>query len=141
MRCTKENTATNPGYLRLFSHFILIFTYLYLQQHDLVSDPITEKFDLIFSRHTLMHLFFTDIEKVLKNFIASGSSYLLMTSQSNQNNKDISSERLYKARYRPVNFFKPPFSLPAPICVGKDTNKKDMFIILYELSSIRPKAF
>ena len=101
-----------------------------------MADPIPNKYDLIISRHTLMHLFFTDIGKVLSNFKASGSSYLLMTSQSNQDNKEVSPIQGYKTRYRPVNFFLPPFSLPAPICVGKDTNKNDMFIILYKLSSM-----
>ena len=83
-----------------------------------------------------MHLFFTDIGKVLSNLKASGSSYLLMTSHSNQDNMELSPVRGYKSRYRAVNFFRPPFSLSAPICVGKDTKKKDMFIILYKLSSI-----
>ena len=83
-----------------------------------------------------MHLFFSDIAKVWSNFKASGSSYLLMTSQANPFNKEISSGGIYKARYRPLNFFRPPFSLPAPVCVGKDTDKKDMFIILYKLTSM-----
>ena len=101
-----------------------------------MADPISKKFDLILSRHTLMHLFFADIGKVLSNLKASGSSYLLMTSQSNQENKEVKIPGRYKGRYRPVNFFRPPFSLPAPVCVGKDTNRNDMFIILYKLSSI-----
>ena len=101
-----------------------------------MADPIPNKFDLIISRHTMMHLFFTDIGKVLSNLKASGNSYLLMTSQSNQDNKEVSPVGGYKRRYRPVNFFLPPLSLPAPICIGKDTNKRDMFIILYKPSNL-----
>jgi len=112
------------------------------KQHDLVADPIQEKFDLIFSRHTLMHLFFTDIGKVWSNFQASGSSYLLMTSQSNQHNEEITDADISNAgRYRPVNFFRPPFSLPAPICVGKDTYEEDMYIILYKLALLPLSLF
>ena len=107
------------------------------QQHDLVSDPIRSKFDLIISRHTMMHLFYNDIFQVFDNFISSGSSYLLMTTQSNNMNQELSQGLLDKGRYRPLNFFKPPFSLSQPICIGKDTNEKNMFIVLYDLQSIK----
>ena len=39
-------------------------------------------------------------------------------------------------RYRPVNFFKPPFNLPEPVCIAKDTEEKGMFIMLYDLKHI-----
>lgn len=106
------------------------------KQHDLVADPITVKFDLIISRHTLMHLFFSDIQKALDNIEKSGSEFLLMTTQSNEKNQELSSGLLGRGRYRPVNFFKQPFSFSSPVCIGKDTNEPNMFIVLYNIKSI-----
>ena len=83
-----------------------------------------------------MHLFFSDIQKALDNIEKSGSEFLLMTTQSNQNNQELSSGLLGRGRYRPVNFFKPPFSYPSPVCIGKDTNEPNMFIVLYNIKSI-----
>ena len=60
-----------------------------LQQHDLVSDEIPEKFDLIVCRHTMIHLYFADIFRVLRNFQRSGSKYLLLTTHSNTLNKEL----------------------------------------------------
>ena len=60
-----------------------------------------------------------------------------MTTQSNNINQELSQGLLDKGRYRPLNFFKSPFSLSSPICIGKDTNEKNMFIVLYDLQSIK----
>ena len=87
-------------------------------------------------RHTLMHLFFSDIQKALDNIEKSGSEFLLMTTQSNEKNQELSSGLLGRGRYRPVNFFKQPFSFPSPVCIGKDTNEPNMFIVLYNIKSI-----
>ncbi len=43
------------------------------QQHDAVSDKFTESFDLILSRHTMIHLYNADALKVIQNFKDSGS--------------------------------------------------------------------
>ena len=43
------------------------------QQHDAVSDKITESFDLILSRHTMIHLYNADALRVIQNFKDSGS--------------------------------------------------------------------
>ena len=50
------------------------------RQHDLVTDAVTSH-DLVLCRHTLFHLKLSDIRRVLANFVASGSRYLLMTQQ------------------------------------------------------------
>ena len=47
--------------------------YLQFQQHDAVSDKFTESFDLILSRHTMIHLYNADVVKVIQNFKSSGS--------------------------------------------------------------------
>lgn len=49
------------------------------ERHDLVTDPIKTKFDLILSRHTFQHLKTSDVKKIIKNFINSGSGFLLAT--------------------------------------------------------------
>ena len=102
----------------------------------MVSDPINEQFDLILCRHTMIHLFINDDFKVFQNFIASNSSYLLMSTQSNSENTEIAPERMDSNRARPLNFFRPPFSFPAPICIGKDTKEELMYAALYELKTI-----
>ena len=47
--------------------------YFQFQQHDAVSDKFTESFDLILSRHTMIHLYNADVLKVIQNFKDSGS--------------------------------------------------------------------
>ena len=45
----------------------------YFKQHDIVADSIPRSFDLILSRHTMMHLYFVDVMQALNNFKNSGS--------------------------------------------------------------------
>ena len=55
-----------------------------------------------------------------------------MTTLSNQIN-----EELPESRYRPVNLFKAPFYLPAPICVAKDTiESTGMYAMLCDAATI-----
>ena len=53
-------------------HICFIFCIL-TQQHDLVTDKIEEPFDLILSRHTMIHLYNADVLRIHSNFKASGS--------------------------------------------------------------------
>ena len=58
--------------------------------------------------------------------------YFLMTSLSNQEN-----EELPDSRYRPVNLFRAPFYLPAPLCVAKDTvESAEMYAMLSDANTI-----
>jgi len=89
--------------------------------HDIVSEPIPASYDLIISRHTTIHLKNRDVNKVVKNFISSGSKYLLTTTFPNiTENKDVQEDDLW--RYRPLNLMLPPFHLPKPLCITKDTD-------------------
>ena len=55
-----------------------------------------------------------------------------MTSLSNQEN-----EELPDSRYRPVNLFRAPFYLPAPLCVAKDTvESAEMYAMLSDANTI-----
>ena len=56
-----------------FFIFIPLVPIPIFQQHDLVTDKIPEQFDLILSRHTMIHLYNADVLQVLKNFQDSGS--------------------------------------------------------------------
>ena len=110
------------------------------EQHDLVTDNIKVGYDLILSRHTMFHLKFEDVKRVLSNFRASGSKYLLMTTQSAAENLELDDSIIEEfsltGRYRPLNFFKEPFNLPAPICLDKDTDEPGMYIVLYDLNTL-----
>ena len=110
------------------------------EQHDLVTDDIKVSYDLILCRHTLFHLKNDDVFRVLKNFHASGSRYLLMTTESVDSNVELEDRIIEEfsktGRYRPLNFFKEPFNLPAPICLDKDTDEIGMYIALFDLNTL-----
>ena len=56
-----------------------------------------------------------------------------MTTHSNPENEELPGERL-----RPVNLLRPPFLLPAPVCIAKDTvNEPTMFMMMSDLSSLK----
>ena len=48
--------------------------------HDIVSDKISTPYDLILNRMTAQHLQTNDVLKIIRNFVSSNSSYLLITS-------------------------------------------------------------
>ena len=69
-------TETNKGWsFKVNKAIFLVLTWFILsfQQHDLVNDKITKSFDIILTRHTMIHLYTTDAMRVLKNFYDSGS--------------------------------------------------------------------
>ena len=76
---------------------------------DVISDPLP-KADAILCRDLLVHLNYQQIYKCLRNFRASGSTYLLVTTFPQQANADIVS-----GRWRPVNLRAEPFSFPEPL--------------------------
>ena len=55
-----------------------------------------------------------------------------MTSHANRINQELPRW----PSFRMINFFYPPFSLPAPMCIAKDTGEKDMYIIMYDLKKL-----
>ena len=96
LRVTRKSSAQNRGNLRL-EISLLQHTEITDQVHDIVADPIG-KYDIILSRHTLQvvilidttiitklmivipqHLKTGDIERVIANFVKSGSTFLLTT--------------------------------------------------------------
>jgi hypothetical protein len=68
--------------------------------------------DLILCRHLLIHLPLEDCVRVLRNFKASGSRYLMITNQPDiERNEEI----LFTGAYRPVNLYLAPFNFPRPL--------------------------
>ena len=56
-----------------------------------------------------------------------------MTTHANTNNLELEKT----GKFRMINFFYPPFSLPQPVCIAKDTFEEDMYIMLYNLNSLK----
>merc|ERR1719410_1837616 len=90
------------------------------KQHDIVSDSLDSSFDLILCRHTMFHLYSADVIKALNNFKNSGSRYLLMTTHANRINQELPRW----PRFRMINFFFPPFSLPAPCALRRTPGRR-----------------
>jgi hypothetical protein len=74
--------------------------------------------DLILCRHLLIHLPLADCLRVLHNFKASGSRYLMITNQPQAERND---EILFTGSYRPINLYLPPFNFPQPIWAVDDS--------------------
>lgn len=86
-------------------------------RHLNLIENVIEMADLIICRDMLAHLTNEQIFKVLKNFKASGSKYILVT-----NNVD-SQENLTINRagdWRKLNLELPPFNFPRPLAVIKE---------------------
>lgn len=96
------------------------------------------KFDAIMCRDLLVHLSLKDGLRTLKNFVDSGSKYLLVTTfESRQTNEDIRT-----GDWRPLNLRKSPFNLPEPLllideeCTVDGGLFADKSLGLWELSSV-----
>ena len=68
------------------------------------------KADAILCRDFLVHLSYRQIYRCLRNFRASGSTYVLLTSFSQKVNTEIVS-----SRWRPLNLQAEPFNFPEPL--------------------------
>ena len=76
---------------------------------DLIRGPFPRA-DLMVCRDCLFHLSYTDARKVLENFVASGTPYLLTTTHRNDGswgNRDIET-----GGFRPMDLFAAPYFLP-----------------------------
>lgn len=78
---------------------------------NLVADQLPQS-DLIFCRDCLVHLTFSDIQKMVANFKKSKSTYLLTTTFINRKiNVDLVGDDIW----RPLNLELPPFNFPKPL--------------------------
>ena len=85
--------------------------------HDIVAEPLTTSYDLIFSRDMTQHLTIGDTLRVLKHFSVSGSHFAMMTTYPSRlhNEQDLDVDR--PGRYYEQDLERPPYSLTSTICV------------------------
>lgn len=104
---------------------------------DITSNKIP-KVDMIFCKDCLQHLSDENVEKALKNFKESGSTYLLVTSYP----LTLENWNISNGGYRPLNLLKAPFNFPISSClekiseVKKDGNELDKILYLYRLNDL-----
>ena len=98
-------------------------------------DPLPQ-FDLILSRHTMMHLKLKDGSAMLRNFYKSGSHFLLATNFPEVlKNVELPEDRTY--RYQKNNLHLHPFNLPPPVCqAAGDAEVPDAYIAFWDLNRL-----
>jgi glycosyltransferase involved in cell wall biosynthesis len=105
---------------------------------DLTRDPLPSS-DLILCRDCLVHLPDGLVVRALKNFVRSGSRYLLTTTFPEQS----ANARIVPGEWRPLNLRQPPFSLPAPLriinenCTEGYGAYRDKSLALWDLAALR----
>ena len=83
---------------------------IHFQQLDIVTGRLP-KVDLILCRDCLVHLRLNDIKLAIRNICESEITYLLTTTFTNKQNRDIQEP----GQWRPLNFQEPPFTFPQPL--------------------------
>jgi hypothetical protein len=90
-------------------------------QGDLTRDPLP-KADLVLCRDCLVHLSFSDIGAVLRNFRKTGAKYLMVnTYESVRRNRN----QFTMTMWRKLNMQLAPFSFPPPIESFPDGGRVD----------------
>ena len=98
---------------------------------DITSDGLPYA-DVILCRTVLFHLSFENVWKALRNFQASGSTYLLATTHPhNTINIDIPD-----GAWRRLNLQAAPFCLPAPAEMFIDGHGDDGYLALWKLEAL-----
>jgi hypothetical protein len=79
---------------------------------DILRDPLPQA-DAVLCRDLLVHLSYDDIRQAVRNFKASGATYLITTTFTRgRPNQDLGS-----AEWRPLDLTGAPFNYPAPLRV------------------------
>jgi hypothetical protein len=100
---------------------------------DIVADRLPSA-DAVLCRDCFIHLPTRLILSALANFRASGIRFLLLTSD-----RDVESYHdIPIGSFRRVNFQRPPFSFPTPLCAVNETRTGDRQLCLWELDSLVP---
>jgi hypothetical protein len=100
---------------------------------DITSDRLPPA-DAVLCRDCFIHLPTRLIRAALANFRDSGIRYLLLT-----NDRDVDSYHdIPIGSFRRVNFERPPFSFPPPLCVISESRGGDRQLCLWELDSLFP---
>jgi hypothetical protein len=98
-----------------------------------VTAQLVPRVDLIICRDLLVHLDYANGKRVIENFRASGSTYLLTTTFPAHGNNELG------GIWRPLNLREEPFNFPAPIelmsenCTEEDGQYSDKSLGLWGL--------
>jgi len=82
---------------------------------DITVDPLP-KCDLIMCRDCLFHLPFANCFDFFRNFLSSGTPYLLLTTHLNSSNLELPDDK----GFRKLNMLKPPFSFSEQLALLRD---------------------
>jgi hypothetical protein len=85
---------------------------LTFEHSDITQTPIA-KADLIICKELVNHLAFTDIFRLLRNFAASKSTYVIITSNKGWDNEELNLTSPGASRH--IDLLRPPFNLPPPV--------------------------
>jgi hypothetical protein len=100
---------------------------------DVVQDDLPRS-DLVVCRDCLNHLSLRHATRALENIARSGSSLLAVTHYpSEPTNRNQASG----FDYRPLNLLKPPFVLPPPLEIWKETAEPGKTLALWSLDDLR----
>ncbi len=107
---------------------------------DLTKGPVPQA-DLIFTRDCFLHLSFKNILAILKNYKASGSSYLLVStySASHRKNSDVDG---FSVGGRALNMQHAPFKFSKPLhvivegCTEGNYNYTDKSLALWKIADL-----
>lgn len=108
-----------------------------------VADLATERLpqvDLIFERDCLQHLSNWDGLQVIKNFVESGSKYLIAT--VNLTDPHGHNQEIQSGGYRPINLLIYPFLLPPPTVIypeqlGARNLDRQKYFGIWDLAQVR----
>jgi hypothetical protein len=107
---------------------------------NLIDDTIP-KVDMILTRDCFIHLSFSNIFKIIRNYRESNSKYLLLSTYTDpkRKNKDIDGSRV---DFRALNMQKFPFLFPDPLiiinesCTEYNGDFSDKSLALWEIDQI-----
>jgi 2-polyprenyl-3-methyl-5-hydroxy-6-metoxy-1,4-benzoquinol methylase len=103
-----------------------------------ITEDVLPRVDLILCRDCLVHFSNKDVLRALRNVIKSGSSFLLVTTFPDHENRDI-----VTGNWRPLNLQSPPFNLPEPVriffegCDEVDGQYKDKALALWNIDILK----
>jgi hypothetical protein len=107
---------------------------------DIIGDPLPRA-DAVLSRDCLSHLSNEHVLAAVRNFRASGSTYLLATTYpSRPRNWNI-----VTGSWRPINLCRPPFNFPAPVealvegSTEYDGDFADKTLAVWRLAELEPR--
>lgn len=103
-----------------------------------LAEDILPQADLIFCRDCLVHLSYSDIQRIILNFKKSNSTYLLTTTFTNRDRNDDLGNKIWRTlnlQLSPFNFSK-PIRLINEKCTEADNKFTDKCLGLWRLDDL-----